>query len=218
MAVPDTIAGHAQRDRLRLLAGLVSGLCLLALGLRSVALFTAPAPTSPASGIVTLAESVTGPGRVRIGDSGSGGLIVLIDGPETPVEPVLAGRLTRILSTVAPDRDIQFDRFPFARGASPRPSLAGLGELAALGLAAALAGWLVLTMQAIGPTPADMIRSRIAPALPRLREPAADPQVRAPGPRGRPRASDEAASLAAANPARAAAVIRGWLSEKGEAP
>lgn len=218
MPVFDTIAGNHRLDRYRLLAGLVLGLCLVALGLRALALFTVPQDRAATSELTRLAETLTGPGLARVIDTGSGSLVILIDGPETQIEPALSARLTRLVGAASPDRDINIDQFPFARGVTNRPSAIALGELAALGLAASLAAWLVLTLHASTATPADMIRSRLATTMTPLRQHAPEPDAPAGRRGGQARATDRAADLAAKNPARAAAVIRGWLREKGETP
>lgn len=182
------------------------------------------APAAPRSAaeasLSALIDPVAGPGnsRISIAFNAEGGrtLFVLLDTPAAP----MAGDLQRILPEAAGldfkrgDKLI-IEQATFARGLPGRPDTAAWLELGALGLIALLsAGIALATLLGRGAAPVTVSPPReadraaaaelCAEALRPLR-----PLAPVPAP--------EAADMARRNPARAAAVLRGWMSDREEA-
>lgn len=205
--------------RLAALAALFLALCLCVW--RASSLLTgAPAePRSPAEASLTaLIDPIAGPGnsRISIAFNAEGGrtVFVLLDAPAAP----LAGDLQRILPEAAGldfkrgDKLI-IEQATFARGLPGRPDAAAWLELGALGLISLISAGIAL---------ATLYRAAAPLAAIPAREPERAPaDLRAESLRPlKPRAAvpvPEASDLARRDPARAAAVLRGWMSDREEA-
>lgn len=208
----------------RLLAALAFALALGLLAWRSADLLTRPGPpvaaSPPEAALADVLAPVAGPGlsRVSLSRNAGGGrtLLLLIDESAAPrlgdlqrIAPVAAG-----LSAEAGDR-LVIETVPFATGLPGRPDLAAWAELAGLVALVLLAG-LISHLSSAGVASGAPVPQVLAPALPvpqpaeRSREPVrAIRPVPATGP---------AAEFARHDPARAAAVVRGWMRGGEETP
>lgn len=205
----------------RLLATLACALALGLLAWRGAALLTQPGPVAASTAEAALADvlsPVAGPGlsRVSLSWNAEGGrtLLLLIDESATPrlgdlqrIAPVAAG-----LSAEKGDR-LVIETVTFATGLPGRPGLAAWAELIGLAALVLLAGLIthLSGRSAPAPVPATQILSAPAPMpAERPREP-----VRAIRPVP---AAEPAAEIARRDPAKAAAVVRGWMRSEGETP
>lgn len=173
---------------------------------------TEPRGTAEAS-LASLIDPIAGPGnsRISIAFNAEGGrtVFVLLDAPAAP----MAGDLQRILPEAAGldfkrgDKLI-IEQAMFARGLPGRPDTAAWLELGALGLVALISAGIALATlrQGAAPLPepervtADLRAQPLRPLKPLATIPA-----------------PEAADLARRDPARAAAVLRGWMNDREEA-
>lgn len=207
----------AGRGPVRLLAMLVAVLALGLLAWRGTGLLTRPAAplaASPAeAALADLIAPVAGPGLTRLSVSynAAGGRTVLILLDETAAARIPdLQRIAPLAAGLIPERGDQLviETLAFAPGLPGRPDPAAWLELAGLGLLVIFGGALaLLTGQApSAPQPALQTLASITPAAERQRE--------APRPvRAVAAAPESAASeLARRDPARAAAVVRGWLT------
>lgn len=205
----------------RLLATLACALALGLLAWRGAALLTQPGTVAASPAEAALADvlsPVAGPGlsRVSLSWNAEGGrtLLLLIDESATPrlgdlqrIAPVAAG-----LSAEKGDR-LVIETVTFATGLPGRPGLAAWAELIGLAALVLLAGLIthLSGRSAPAPVPATQILSAPAPMpAERPREP-----VRAIRPVP---AAEPAAEIARRDPAKAAAVVRGWMRSEGETP
>ena len=192
--------------------------CVVALGLLawrgSAVLTRAPASPGPLSqteaSLLSVAEALAGQGHVRVSVTRQSGkaqqVLVLLD-ENAPVEDAV---LSGVVASAAGTGTVDLQRVAFAPGISGAPKPSDWAELSLLALLAGLAGW--LGFRAPGAeaqsAPVEVMRE----TLPVRRMPQAD---EAPKPAA-PARNDEAADLARRDPARAAAVVRGWMG-KGDA-
>jgi len=206
----------------RLLATLTCALALGLLAWRGVGLLTQPGPPAAASpaeaALADVLSPVAGPGlsRVSLSWNAEGGrtLLLLIDESATPrlgdlqrIAPVAAG-----LSAEKGDR-LVIETVTFATGLPGRPGLAAWVELIGLAALVLLAGLITHLSGRSAPVPAlaTQILSASAPMpVERPREP-----VRAIRPVP---AAEPAAEIARRDPAKAAAVVRGWMRAGEETP
>lgn len=194
--------------------------CALALGLlcwRGAALLTGPgAPVSASPAEAALADvlvPVAGPGlsRLSVTWNAEGGrtVLLLVDERASVRLPELQ-RIAPIAAGIIPERGdkLVIETVAFAEGLPGRPDAAAWAELAGLGALALIGGALAL----LSGTSAR-VSIPTAQILP------------APGPIERPRAirpvaaapaADGAIDLARRDPARAAAVVRGWMTAKDD--
>ncbi|MFN3609703.1 MAG: hypothetical protein ACK4Y9_11615 [Hyphomonas sp.] len=221
MALRQTaLAGEASRAMR--LAALAVVFLALSLGVwRAASLLTggSEAPRSGAEGsLYSLIDPIAGPGnsRTSIAANAEGGrtVFVLLDAPAAPV----AGDLQRILPEAAGldfkrgDKLI-IEQAAFARGLPGRPDTAAWLELGALGLISLISAGIALASLRQSPAPAvaapvrDVERAYSEPRAETLRplRPVA------------PVSAAEAGDVAKRDPARAAAVLRGWMSGREEA-
>lgn len=212
-----------EAGRIVRLAALVALFLALSLCVwRGSSLLTGAAATPRSAAEASLAaliDPVAGPGnsRISIAFNAEGGrtLFVLLDTPAAP----MAGDLQRILPEAAGldfkrgDKLI-IEQAAFARGLPGRPDTAAWLELGALGLIALISAGIALATLSRGAAPAAVspLRETDRAAAAELRAEALRPlRPLAPVP------APEAADMARRDPARAAAVLRGWMSDREEA-
>lgn len=212
-------ADTAQAGRLRPLALLACALALGLLAWRGAALLTGPgAPVAATPAEAALADILTpiagsGLARVSVAYNAEGGrtVLVLLDDAAAARIPELE-RIAPIAAGLIPERGdkLVIETVAFAGGLPRRPDMAAWIELSALAGLALIGGALAVLARA--PAPVAAAPSQILPA----------PQP-AERPREAPRAlrpvavsTDAAADLARRDPARAAAVVRGWMTAKDE--
>ena len=199
--------------------------CALAMGLlawRGVALLTGPgAPVSASPAEAALADilsPVTGPGlsRLSVSYNAEGGRTVLILLDQTAVDRIPdLQRIAPLAAGILPERGdkLIIETVAFAGGLPGRPDAAAWAELAGLAALVLIGGAIALFARPPAP---QLVRSpQILPAsepaerpreTPRpLRAVAAAPQTGA------------AADIARRDPARAAAVVRGWMNSRDDA-
>lgn len=205
--------------RLAALAALFLALSLSVWRASSLLTGAGTEPRSPAeASLASLIDPIAGPGnsRISIAFNADGGrtVFVLLDAPAAPV----AGDLQRILPEAAGldfkrgDKLI-IERAAFARGLPGRPDAAAWLELGALGLISLISAGIALATLRQGPAPATASPAREPERLPaegrlenlRPLRPAA------------PADTAEASDVARRDPARAAAVLRGWMNDREEA-
>jgi hypothetical protein len=206
----------------RLLATLACALALGLLAWRGAGLLTQPGPPAAASpaeaALADVLSPVAGPGlsRVSLSWNAEGGrtLLLLIDESATPrlgdlqrIAPVAAG-----LSAEKGDR-LVIETVTFANGLPGRPGLAAWAELAGLAALVLLAGLITHLSGRSAPVPAPATQILSAP-MPMPAERPREP-VRAIRPVP---AAEPAAEIARRDPARAAAVVRGWMRAGEETP
>lgn len=176
-------------------------------------------PRSPAeASLAALIDPVAGPGNFRISMAfnaeGGRTVFVLLDAPVAAV----AGDLQRIVPEAA-GLDIKrgdklvIEQAVFASGLPGRPDTAAWLELGALGLISLISAGIALATlrQAAAPIAAVPVRETERAAGDLRAEPLRALKPIAPSP------APEAGSLARRDPARAAAVLRGWMSDREEA-
>lgn len=210
-----TSAQSASGSAARPTLALAFAALILALGLagwRTVQVFTA-APSDPGSPFVQLAETITGPGRVRLGEGTDGNLLILIDGPAGALSGDTANRLRGLAARLYPDaRPPTIQQYAFAPGTAGRPTNAELAEIAILALLAGLAGWFVLAFRPNEPGLAGYAAS--PRALPPANDTSSTVPLR-PAPEMPALAQidpvENAALLAEQDPRTTAAIIRNWL-------
>ena len=207
----------------RLLATLACALALGLLAWRGAGLLTQPGPVAASPAEAALADvlsPVAGPGlsRVSLSWNAEGGrtLLLLIDESATPrlgdlqrIAPIAAG-----FSADKGDR-LVIETVTFATGLPGRPGLAAWAELAGLAALVLLAGLITHLSGRSAPLPAPATQVLSAPVpmshtSERPREP-----VRAIRPVP---AAEPAAEIARRDPAKAAAVVRGWMRAGEETP
>lgn len=221
MAFTHTAIAGDTRQAMRL-AALAVVFLALSLGVwRASTLLTggADAPRSPAEASLTsLIDPIAGPGnsRTSVAFNAEGGrtVFVLLDTRAAPV----AGDLQRILPEAAALDFTRGDKLiieqaAFARGLPGRPDTAAWLELGALGLISLIsAGTALATLR---PTPAPAVAAPARDLERAYSEPRAETlrPLRAVAPVSAAEASD----VAKRDPARAAAVLRGWMTGREEA-
>lgn len=223
MAYTRTNPDKTQLARSPSVRGLTLCLLVLALGLlgwRALSMFSAPVPVANAHAFTPLAETLTGPGHVRVESDPNGALLILIDGPEGALSNALVTRLRNLASRLYPDAPpATIEQYPFADGATPRPSSTDLAELAVLlliagGLALSLGRSIVRAPNHLPDltTPAHPPASFHPPSLQSVSEPAHA------APPAQLDTVEKAADLAQEDPEATAAIIRQWLHrEEGRA-
>jgi hypothetical protein len=206
----------------RLLATLACALALGLLAWRGAGLLTQPGPPAAASpaeaALADVLSPVAGPGlsRVSLSWNAEGGrtLLLLIDESATPrlgdlqrIAPVAAG-----LSAEKGDR-LVIETVTFANGLPGRPGLAAWAELAGLAALVLLAGLITHLSGRSAPVPAPATEILSAPVPMPAERPREPVRAIRPVP-----AAEPAAEIARRDPARAAAVVRGWMRAGEETP
>lgn len=218
MAFQQVAAGRQAGQAIRLAALLMLFLALSLAVWRASSLLTGsePDPRNPAeASLLNLIEPIAGVGnaRVTIAHNPEGGrtLVLLLDARAATA----AGDLQRILPDAAGldfkrGDKLVIDQATFARGLPGRPDTAAWFELSALGLISLIsAGMALSTLR-----PASAV---VAPVP--VREPDRDARVeplrplRAIAPVSLP----DAGEAVRRDPAKAAAVLRGWMRNDGDA-
>jgi flagellar biosynthesis/type III secretory pathway M-ring protein FliF/YscJ len=212
-------ADTAQAGLLRPLALMACALALGLLAWRGAALLTGPgAPVAATPAEAALADILTpiaGPGlaRVSVAYNAEGGrtVLVLLDDAAAPRIPELQ-RIAPLAAGLIPERGdkLVIETVAFAGGLPGRPDMAAWIELVALAGLALIGGALAVLARA--PVTAAAAPSQILPAPQPVERPREVPRPM------RPVAvpADAAADLARRDPARAAAVVRGWMMAKDE--
>jgi flagellar biosynthesis/type III secretory pathway M-ring protein FliF/YscJ len=220
MAFGDRTAA-ARGGRARLLAALACALALGLLAWRGAALLTGPgAPVSATPAEAALSDilsPVAGPGlsRVSVAYNGDGGrtVLVLLDETATPRLPEL-NRIVPIAAGIIPERGdrLVIETVAFAGGLPGRPDLAAWIELAALAGLVLISGALAFLASATAPV--ATVPAQILPAATPAPQPVDRPRAVRPAATTAP--ADAAADIARRDPARAAAVVRGWMNSRDE--
>lgn len=195
--------------------------CALALGLlcwRGAALLTGPgvpAAASPAeAALADVLSPVAGPGlsRLSVNYNSEGGrtVLLLVDARASARLPELQ-RIAPIAAGILPERGdkLIIETVAFAEGVPGRPDGAAWAELAGLGALVLIGA--ALAMLAGPSAPASVPAPQILAAPQRDERPREAPRG------GRPLAAappsaDAALDMARRDPARAAAVVRGWMN------
>lgn len=211
------------RGPARLMAMLVVAIALGLLAWRGASLLTRPAaPVAANAAEAALADiiaPVAGPGlsRLSVSYNAEGGRTVLILLDETAAAriPELE-RIAPLAAGLIPERGdrLIIETVTFAAGLPGRPQPSAWLELAGLSLLVLLGGALAFLTGQSAPVlkPAAQTITPIAPATERSHEaPRPLRPVSAPAP------ETAATDLVRRDPARAAAVVRGWLAAKDEA-
>ena len=208
----------------RLLATLACALALGLLAWRGAGLLTQPGPPAAASpaeaALADVLSPVAGPGlsRVSLSWNAEGGrtLLLLIDESATSrlgdlqrIAPVAAG-----LSAEKGDR-LVIETVTFATGLPGRPGLAAWAELVGLAALVLLAGLITHLSGRSAPVPAPATQILSAPVP--MSQPAERPREPVRALRPVP-AAEPAAEIARRDPAKAAAVVRGWMRAGEETP
>lgn len=207
--------------RLAALAALFLALSLCVWRSSSLLAGAGTEPRSPAeASLASLIDPIAGPGnsRISIAFNADGGrtVFVLLDAPAAP----MAGDLQRILPEAAGldfkrgDKLI-IEQASFARGLPGRPDTAAWLELGALGLISLISAGIALATLGQGPATATATAS---PAREPERLPAEGRlETLRPLRPAAPAGTTEASDVARRDPARAAAVLRGWMNDREEA-
>lgn len=211
-----------EAGRIVRLAALAALFLALSLGVwRASSLLTGAGtePRSPAeASLASLIDPIAGPGnsRISIAFNADGGrtVFVLLDAPAAP----MAGDLQRILPEAAGLDFTRGDKLiieqaAFARGLPGRPDAAAWLELGALGVISLISAGIALATFGQGPAPAMASPAREPERLPAEGRLETLRPLRPAAPAGTAEASD----VARRDPARAAAVLRGWMNEREEA-
>jgi flagellar biosynthesis/type III secretory pathway M-ring protein FliF/YscJ len=214
--------------------------CALALGLlcwRGAALLTGPgAPISASSAEAALADvlaPVAGPGlsRLSVTFNAEGGrtVLLLVDDRAAGRLPELQ-RIAPIAAGLIPERGdkLVIETVAFAEGLPGRPDTTAWAELAVLGALVLIAGALAFLSGRTPPQPVPVAQAVLAGKPAPVSQPVT-PILPAPQPAERPREApravrpvsvvppaDGAVDIARRDPARAAAVVRGWMSSRDE--
>jgi hypothetical protein len=198
--------------------------CALALGLlcwRGAALLTGPgAPISASPAEAALADvlaPVAGPGlsRLSVTFNAEGGrtVLLLVDDRAADRLPELQ-RIAPIAAGLIPERGdkLVIETVAFAEGLPGRPDAAAWAELAGLGALVLIAG--ALAMLAGKSAPVSQPVTQILPAPPPAERPRETPRAVRPVSVVPP--ADGAVDIARRDPARAAAVVRGWMTDRDD--
>jgi flagellar biosynthesis/type III secretory pathway M-ring protein FliF/YscJ len=198
--------------------------CALALGLlcwRGAALLTGPGmPVSASPAEAALADvlsPVAGPGlsRLSVTYNAEGGrtVLLLVDDRASARLPELQ-RIAPIAAGIIPERGdkLIIETVAFAEGLPGRPDAAAWAELAGLAALVLIGGVLALMAGQSAPIPvpaAQILPAPLPAERPREAPRAVRPVAAAPSP-------DAAVEIARRDPARAAAVVRGWMNAKDD--
>ena len=123
-------------------------------------------------------------------------------------------RIAPIAAGLIPERGdrLVIETVAFAEGLPGRPDAAAWAELAGLGALVLIAG--ALAILAGKPAPVSNPVAQILPAPQPVERPREAPRAVRPVPVGLP--ADGAVDIARRDPARAAAVVRGWMSDRDD--
>jgi len=201
-------------------------ICALALGLlvwRGAAVLTGPAAPAPSSAaeaaLADIVAPIAGPGlsRLSVTFNAEGGrtILIVLDKRASAQIPELE-RIAALAAGIIPEQGdrLVIETVTFAAGIPGRPTPEQWAELIGLAVLALAGGGLIavsgtpLTVQ----SPAAQLIS--APAAAPERTPAQTPRAPRPVPVAQP--TEAAAEIARRDPARAAAVVRGWMNTRDE--
>lgn len=195
----------------------------LALGIfawRAVSVFTMPPPpAAAATELGQLAETIVGPGQVRVAKADNGAIIFLVDGPPGELSRADVVKLRELATLLHPNSaPASVRQYPFAVGTPAQPTREALLELAAMTILLGLSGFFALMLTQNSRTRSAM---QSEPANPQERRSSDDstPAARASRRPSRivtkPRHSIETATeLAQRDPKLTAAIIRKWLQQQ----
>lgn len=207
---------------MRPLAMLACALALCLLCWRGAALLTGPgtpASASPAeAALADVLAPVAGPGlsRLSVTFNAEGGrtILLLVDDRAGDRLPELQ-RIAPLAAGLIPERGdrLVIETVTFAEGLPGRPDAAAWAELGCLGALVLIAGALAFLSGRAAPQPVPVAQILPAPqAEERLRD---APRPVRPLPAAPP-PSTGAVDMARRDPARAAAVVRGWMSARDD--
>lgn len=216
----------AETETRGLVRSLALAVCALALGLlvwRGVALLTGPGqPVSASPAEAALSDILTpvaGPGLTRLSVSynGEGGrtVLLLLDETAAPRIPDLE-RIAPLAAGLIPERGdkLVIETIAFAEGLPGRPDMTAWLELGALASIALIGGFLAImpgSAVSVSVPASQTLASPLPAPAERLRE-----VPRAVRPVAVPASNDAAADIARRDPAKAAAIVRGWMTTKDE--
>lgn len=213
-------AHGAEGGLVRPLAMLAGAIALGLLCWRGAALLTGPsrpAAANPAeAALAEVLAPVAGPGlsRLSVTYNAEGGrtVLILVDDTAAARIPDLQ-RIAPLAAGLIPEQGdrLVIETVAFAGGVPGRPDAAAWVELAGLGFIVLIAGGIVLS--AGGPAPKRAPVAEILPAPAAVERPREAPRPLRPVPAPQ---SDAAADLARRDPAKAAAVVRGWMKSGEE--
>lgn len=208
--------------------GLMRPLAMLACGLafgllcwRGAGLLTGPGAAVSASpseaALADVLAPVAGPGlsRLSVSYNAEGGrtVLLLVDERATARLPELE-RIAPIAAGLIPERGdkLVIETVAFAEGLPGRPDAAAWAELAGLGALVLIGG--ALAMLAGKPASISIPVTQILPAPQPVERPREAPRAARPVSVVPP--ADGAIDIARRDPARAAAVVRGWMSARDD--
>lgn len=207
----------------RWLAMLICAVALSLLVWRGAAVLTGPTAPAPANAaeaaLAGIVSPIAGPGlsRINVTFNADGGrtVLILLDERASAQIPELE-RIATLAAGIIPEQGdrLVIETVTFATGIPGRPAPEQWAEL--IGLAVlAIAGGALIFVSGSSPTvhtPAAQLIS--APASAPERTSAEAP--RTPRPVPVPQPTEAAAEIARRDPARAAAVVRGWMNTRDE--
>lgn len=214
-------SGAGPSPRALALAALVIALGLLAW--RGSLLLTSdnplPATATPLeASLMNIVEPVAGPGnaRISVNTSATGGrtVLVLLDAGASAQASTIESLVTAAARLDIMTGDLfVMQQAAFAKGAPGRPDAAAYGELSFLALLAGLLVWLTFVPRAemVFEAAEEAPLRTMAPTPERHLVPAPIHPVRTALP------VSDAAELARKDPARAADILRGWMTNRSDA-
>ncbi len=198
--------------------------CALALGLlcwRGAALLTGPGAAVSASpaeaALADVLSPVAGPGLSRLSvtynPEGGRTVLLLVDDRASVRLPELQ-HIAPIAAGIVPERGdkLVIETLAFAEGLPGRPDAAAWAELAGLAALVLIGGALAVLAGQSAPIPvpaAQILPAPLPAERPREAPRAVRPVAAAPS-------ADAALDMARRDPARAAAVVRGWMNAKDD--
>ncbi len=207
----------------RVLAMLVCALALGLLAWRGAAVLTGPTAAAPSNAaeaaLADIVSPIAGPGlsRLSVTFNAEGGrtVLILLDERASPNIPELE-RIATLAAGILPEQGdrLVIETVTFAAGIPGRPAPEQWAELIGLAVLAIAGGALIVlpaTSATVHTPPAQLIS---APAAAPERTASETPRAPRPVPVAPP--VEAAAEIARRDPARAAAVVRGWMNTRDE--
>ncbi len=208
---------------MRLLAMVVCALALGLLAWRGTSVLTGPNAPAPANAaeaaLAGIVSPIAGPGlsRLSVTFNAEGGrtILILLDESASARIPELE-RIATLAAGIIPEQGdrLVIETVTFATGIPGRPKPEQWAELIGLALLAIAGGALIFVSGSSSTvhTPAAQLIS--APAAAPERASTEAPRAPRPVPVAQP--TEAAAEIARRDPARAAAVVRGWMNTRDE--
>ncbi|MEM7660735.1 MAG: hypothetical protein AAF292_00695 [Pseudomonadota bacterium] len=190
------------------ITGILFVLSVVALVLRVVAGDPSPSASKTNSPYISLAETLVGEGNVRIGDTGTGDIVVLLNSDRQTAETASdAKQITAIIQSMAPGRAVSVTEANFTPRSIGAAGFLFFAECLTLFAISVLSGLLFVAVQrrrlvapVADPVPANDVISRPHTPPTTLAKAASS--------------LDKAAEFAEHQPARTAEIITGWLRDE----